>query len=276
MALEGNGHVRRAHLSDGDVLDVDVVVAALGAIRNTDWLRGAGLAADARGVVCDASCRVFSAEGVVLDDVFVAGDVARWPHPLFDGQLIAVEHWDNAVQQAAVAAHNMVRPAAERLAHKALPAFWSNQFGLNIKSVGLPTIADELIVTQGVPRELRFVAVYGARGRVVAAVAVNAPRWLPFYHDLIKARAPFPPALDAADAPAEAPIRPAGFPPPGHATHSATIAATGPGPSSPPPPEVSQPRPTLPTAAELQDPRVPPGPPPLGGAFGSPATGQRS
>jgi 3-phenylpropionate/trans-cinnamate dioxygenase ferredoxin reductase component len=173
MAMEGDGRLRRAHLSDGDVLDVDVAVVALGAVRNTEWLRGAGLAADARGVVCDASCRVFSAEGVVLDDVFVAGDVARWPHPLFEGQLIAVEHWDNAVKQAAVAAHNMVRPASERRAHKALPAFWSNQFGLNIKSVGLPTIADELVVTQGSPQDLHFVAVYGGAGRILAAVAVN-------------------------------------------------------------------------------------------------------
>ena len=100
------------------MLDVDAAVVALGAVRNTEWLRRAGLAADARGVVCDASCRVFSDEGVVLDDIFVAGDIARWPHPLFDGQLIAVEHWDNAVRQAAVAAHNMVRPPAERSAHR--------------------------------------------------------------------------------------------------------------------------------------------------------------
>jgi NADPH-dependent 2,4-dienoyl-CoA reductase/sulfur reductase-like enzyme len=266
MALEGDagGQLRRAHLSDGDTLDVDVAVVALGAIRNVEWLRGSGLAADGRGVVCDASCRVFNAEGVVLDDVFVAGDVARWPHPLFDGQLISVEHWDNAVKQAAVAAHNMVRPPVERRAHKALPAFWSNQFGINIKSVGLPSVADELIVTQGVPTELRFVAVYGARGRVVAAVAVNAPRWLPFYQHLVETRAPFPPPLDAADANLEAVVRPAGFPPPGHATHSSTIATTGPGPSSPAPPLEPPPRRSaVPTATELQDPRVPPGPHPL-------------
>ena len=264
LAMEGDGRLRRAHLSDGDVLDVDVAVVALGAVRNTEWLTGAGLAADARGVVCDASCRVFSAEGVVLDDVFVAGDVARWPHPLFEGQLIAVEHWDNAVKQAAVAAHNMVRPPSERRAHNALPAFWSNQFGLNIKSVGLPSIADELVVTQGSPQELRFVAVYGGAGRIVAAVAVNAPLWLDYYQEQIAARAPFPPPFDAVDAPAEPIIRPAGFPPRGHATHSPTAVATGPGPSSPAPPlEPPQIRPAAPTAAELQDPRVPPRPHPL-------------
>ena len=264
MAMEGGERLRKAHLSDGDVLDVDVAVVALGAIRNTGWLKGAGLAADGRGVACDASCRVFSAEGVVLDDVFVAGDVARWPHPLFDGQLITVEHWDNAVKQAAVAAHNMVRSPAERRAHKALPAFWSNQFGMNIKSVGLPSVADELVVTQGSVQERRFVAVYGARGRVVAAVAVNAPRWLEFYEGLIEARAPFPPTLNAPDAPAEPVVRPAGFPPPGHATHSATVTTTGPGPSSPEPSaEVPPARLATPSREALQDPRVPMRPHPL-------------
>ena len=46
QGLEGDaGHVRRAHLSDGTVLEVDVVVASLGSIRNVEWLDGAGLAA---------------------------------------------------------------------------------------------------------------------------------------------------------------------------------------------------------------------------------------
>lgn len=264
LALEGEGgRLRRARLSDGDTLDVDVAVMALGAVRNTEWLRGSGLAADGRGVVCDASCRVFSAEGVVLDDIFVAGDVARWPHPLFDGQLIAVEHWENAVAQAATAAHNMVCPPAERRAHKTLPAFWSNQFGLNIKSVGIPSLADEIVVTQGVVREGRFVAVYGGRGRIVAAVTVNAPRWLPFYKELIEARAPFPPELGVADPPPEAFVRPAGFPPPGQATHSPTVASTGPGPSSPPGSLAASSRQAEVTPETLRDPRVPVGPLPL-------------
>ena len=258
QALTGNGRVQRAHLSDGDVLDIDVAVMALGALRNVEWLRGAGLAADGRGVACDASCRVFSAEGVVLDDVFVAGDVARWPHPLFDGQLIAVEHWENAVKQAAVAAHNMVRPAAERQAHNALPAFWSNQFGLNIKSVGLPTIASEILVVQGSVPDHRFVAVYGGGGRVVAAVAVNAPRWLSYYQSLVETRAPFPPPREVVETPPNAVVRPAGFPLPGQATHSAVARSTGPGPSSPP--AVAPPPAAQPGAAELHDPRVPPHP----------------
>ena len=45
-ALKGDadGHVRQAQLSDGTTLDVDVVVASLGSIRNIEWLEGAELA----------------------------------------------------------------------------------------------------------------------------------------------------------------------------------------------------------------------------------------
>ncbi|HJU16195.1 MAG TPA: oxidoreductase C-terminal domain-containing protein, partial [Stellaceae bacterium] len=254
MALEGNGGggLRRAHLSDGDVLEVDLAVVALGAVRNVEWLRGAGLAADARGVVCDGACRAFDADGIVTDDVFVAGDVARWPHPLYDGELIAVEHWGNAVEQAATAAHNMLCAPSERRPHKPLPAFWSNQFGVNVKSIGLPSVAEEVVLTQGKVAERRFVAAYGRRGRIVAAVAVNMPRSLDTYRALIEAGAPFPPELCAADGPAELRPQPAGFPPRGQTTHSAGAVSTGPGPGTP---EASH--------AAPPDPRIPPGARPL-------------
>jgi hypothetical protein len=63
------------------VLDVDVAVIALGAVRKHGVADvSPGWPQMVAGVVCDASCRVFSGEGVVLDDVFVARDVARWPH----------------------------------------------------------------------------------------------------------------------------------------------------------------------------------------------------
>jgi NADPH-dependent 2,4-dienoyl-CoA reductase/sulfur reductase-like enzyme len=226
---------------------VEIAVVALGAVRNTEWLADSGLAADARGVVCDGACRAFDRDAIVTDDVFVAGDVARWPHPLFDGQLLAVEHWDNAVEQARTAAHNMIcRPEARR-AHKPLPAFWSNQFDLNIKSIGLPAMGDQVVITQGSVAEHRLVAAYGHRGRLVGAVSVDMPRALAGYEALIEAGAPFPPELNASDRPPERSAIAAGVPAPGFSTHSPTAAATGPGPSAPAPPVVN-----------ASDPRVPP------------------
>jgi NADPH-dependent 2,4-dienoyl-CoA reductase/sulfur reductase-like enzyme len=262
LSLEGdaNGKLCRARLSDGDTLEIDVAVVALGAIRNTEWLNGSGLAADERGVVCDAACRVFTQDAMVTDDIFAAGDVARWPHSLYDGQLIAVEHWGNAVEQAETAAHNMLCPPSARRPHKPLPTFWSNQFGVNIKSVGLPTIAEEIVITQGSVEDRRFVAAYGHAGKIVAALAVNAPRWLQGYQALIEAGAPFPPQLQATDGPAEVIPRPTGYPRRGQVTHSPTAVPTGPGPSAPEP--RIDPVPVSNGAASgaaLADPRVPAG-----------------
>ena len=122
-ALEGDakGHVRRARLSDGTTLDVDVVLASLGSIRNVEWLEGSGLAAGFWGVACDAGCRVFDIHGLVTNHVFVAGDIARSPHVLYDYQFLATEFWGNAVYGAEVAAHNMVCAETDRRPHLMVP-----------------------------------------------------------------------------------------------------------------------------------------------------------
>lgn len=227
--LEGDasGRLRRAHLSDGDTIEVDVAVAALGAIRNVDWLEGSGLAAGPWGVACDAGCRAFDMNGVVTDDVFVAGDVARFPHVLFGYQFLSLEHWGNAVAQAEIAAHNMVSTQTNRWPHLWVPVFWSAQFGANIKSVGVPTVADEVVVAQGSVEDRRFVAVYGRQGRIVAAVTFDQGKWLEFYRGLIEAGAPFPPSLRTVDRPSKMRPVPAEFPDRVVPAYQATVVVTG-------------------------------------------------
>jgi len=231
-ALEGeNGRLRVARLSDGSTLDVDVAVAALGGVRNVEWLEGSGLAAGPWGVACDAGCHAFDANGLVTEDVFVAGDVARAPHAAFGYQFLALEHWGNAVTQAEVAAHNMISHEASRWPHLSMPVFWSTQFGNEIKSVGVPSIADQVVVTQGSVRERRFVAAYGRRGRLVGAVTLNQAKWLEFYGRQIEMAAPFPPASRTVDQPAG--MRPvdAEFPTRPIPTQDATVVLTGHDPS---------------------------------------------
>ncbi|MBW8767727.1 MAG: FAD-dependent oxidoreductase [Geodermatophilales bacterium] len=190
-ALEGeNGRLRRARLSDGSTLDVDVAVAALGGVRNVEWLAGSGLAAGPWGVACDAGCRAFNANGLVTDDVFVAGDVARTPQPLFGYH-------------------------------------WSTQFSTEIKSVGVPNIADQVVVTQGSVADRRFVAAYGRRGRLVGAVTFDQSKWLEFYSRQIERGAAFPPASRTVDQPGELQPIAAEFPTRPIPTQGATAVLTG-------------------------------------------------
>ncbi|GGJ36854.1 NAD(P)/FAD-dependent oxidoreductase [Streptomyces brasiliensis] len=227
-ALRGHGHFTGAELSDGSRVDADVCVVAMGAVRNVEWLAESGLAAGPRGIACDAGCRAFNMYGIVTDDVFVAGDVSRFPHPLFDYQLLSLEHWHNAVEQAEVAAHNMIHPEPLRRPHLAVPAFWSSQFGLNIKSVGVPTFSDHVVIAQGSLEARRLAVVYGYRGRVTAAVTVDMAKSLEYYQDLIETAAQFPPVAGASDRPpaAEVPI-PSDVPDPSVLYHGPTVALTG-------------------------------------------------
>ncbi|WDO09617.1 FAD-dependent oxidoreductase [Streptomyces murinus] len=229
-ALEGDaaGRVRAVHLSDESVVEADVVVVSLGSQRNTEWLKGSGLGAGPRGIACDAGCRAFDFRGIVTDDVFVAGDVACSPHALFEYQFLSLEHWGNAVAQAETAAHNMICDGADRRPHLWMPAFWSSQFGVNIKSVGVPPMGEELMITQGSTAERRFVGVYGHKGRVVAAVSFDNTRWLEFYQRAIERGAPFPveyPTLDRR--PENRHPVPADFPDPSLPTHGPMVTLSG-------------------------------------------------
>src|SRR5215469_4410488 len=226
---DGNGHLRQAHLSDGTVIDADVAVAALGSIRNTEWMRDSGLAVGIWGVACDAGCRAFDVNAVTTEDIFAAGDIARFPHPLYGYQFLALEHWGNAVTQAEVAAHNMVSPPDDQWPHLATPVFWSQQFGANIKSVGVPTCADHVALAQGSIPERRFVAAYGLRGRMTAAVSFDHGMWLGFYQNMIEAAEPFPPAFPEVDEPSYRQPLPAQIDP--HESFHATVAVTGHDPS---------------------------------------------
>jgi NADPH-dependent 2,4-dienoyl-CoA reductase/sulfur reductase-like enzyme len=227
LSGDAHGQLRCAHLSDGSTIDTEVAVVALGAIRNTEWLRDSGLAAGTFGVGCDAGCRAFDINAIVTDDVFVAGDIARFPHPLYSYQFLSLEHWGNAVGQARVAAHNMICATTSRLPHVAVPTFWSSQFGVNIKSVGVPSAAEEVTITQGSLDEASFVAAYGKAGQLVAAVAFNQAKWMEFYQHLIEQAAAFPLKLPGALHPIPNPPVPATFPDPRQLTHEATVILTG-------------------------------------------------
>ena len=212
-ALSGeNGRVRRAHLRSGETVETDLVIVALGAIRDTEWLAASGLAADPGGLTCDGACRVLSTTGEPDPAIYAAGDVARWPNPLYGDRPMTVEHWGNAVDQARHAAANMLAGPAAQRPYRHLPSFWSSQFGVNIKLAGLTEGADSLAIVQGTRASHRFLAVYGRGGCTVAALSVDQARWLPAYAEAVAAGMPFPPVLGATDQPRIETLAP-GFPP---------------------------------------------------------------
>ncbi|GAA3118879.1 hypothetical protein GCM10020254_77390 [Streptomyces goshikiensis] len=93
----------------------------------------------------------------------------------------------------------MLSESTDRRPHIWVPAFWSTQFGVNIKSVGVPPMGTEIMIIQGSRAERRFTGVYGYQGRVIGAVTFDNCRWLQFYQQQIEATAPFPPPFPTVD-----------------------------------------------------------------------------
>jgi 3-phenylpropionate/trans-cinnamate dioxygenase ferredoxin reductase subunit len=121
----------------------------------------------------------------------------------------------------------MVCDPMDRRAHLIIPAFWSGQFGVNIKSVGVPSFGDEIVFTQGSVKDRRFAAVYGLRGRIVGAVTFNHGKWLPYYETQIARSGPFPPHPAGFDLPGDMRVRAAEFPARGVPTGTPDVVLTG-------------------------------------------------
>lgn len=189
--MEGGERVERVRLSDGTVLDVDLVVVGVGVAPNTDWLEGSGLTID-NGVVCDAAC--LAAPGVVA-----AGDVARWPNGRF-GEVMRVEHWDNAIEMGAHAARTLVAEPGRAEPFAPIPWFWSDQYDRKVQLAGRSGSGDLVEVVSGSIEERRFVAFYGRGGRVVGVLGMNQPAKVMRWRSLIEDGATWDDALATAKA----------------------------------------------------------------------------
>lgn len=166
--LVGTDHVEGVRLADGEVIAAEVVVVGIGVVPSTGWIDGSGLTVD-NGVVVDETLE--AAPGVVA-----AGDIARFPSRRF-GELIRVEHWENAIQMGEAAARRLlVRDPSDAAVYDPVPWFWSDQYDRKIQLAGRSGPDDDVEVVHGSTDERRFVALYGRGGRVVGVLGMNRPR----------------------------------------------------------------------------------------------------
>jgi NADPH-dependent 2,4-dienoyl-CoA reductase/sulfur reductase-like enzyme len=175
------------HLSDGSVLEADVVVVGVGVTPAVNWLEDSGLTL-VNGVMC--SDRLFAADRVVA-----AGDVARWTHIQLDED-IRIEHWTNAAEGGALAAHNLIAGSAAAVPYTPVPFFWSDQYQAKIQVIGRPDPEDEVVVVDGSAEDRKLVALYRRGDRLSAALGISRARQLMAYRPLLAAAASFDEALE--------------------------------------------------------------------------------
>jgi 3-phenylpropionate/trans-cinnamate dioxygenase ferredoxin reductase component len=142
-------------------LEVDGIVAGIGAQPNVELAQTAGLAVN-NGIVVDPYLRTSH------PDVYAAGDVAvYWQSAL--GQRRRVEHEDNATTMGRCAGRAM---AGEREPYEHLPYFYSDMFDLGYEAVGDVDARLEVVAEWEEPFR-KGVLTYHGDGRVRGALLWN-------------------------------------------------------------------------------------------------------
>ncbi|MCB0995749.1 MAG: hypothetical protein KDB21_11695, partial [Acidimicrobiales bacterium] len=103
----------------------------------------------------------------------------------FGGEVMRVEHWDNAVEMGAHAARRLLADDHEAEAYEPVPWFWSDQYDRKIQLAGRPRPDDDFEIVTGTVEERRFAAIYGRAGRLTGVLGFNRPRHVMQYRQLI-------------------------------------------------------------------------------------------
>ncbi|MER6219143.1 FAD-dependent oxidoreductase [Streptomyces sp900105755] len=163
-----DGMVLAARTDDGEEHPAHDVLAAIGAAPRVGLAEAAGLEladrAQGGGIVVDERLRTSDS------DIYAAGDVAAFPHALFDTRL-RVEHWANALNGGPAAARSML---GQDLAYDRVPYFFTDQYDLGMEYSGwAPPGSYDQVVIRGDAGKREFIAFWVREGRVLAGMNVN-------------------------------------------------------------------------------------------------------
>ncbi len=180
--FEGTDKVTGVKVAGGEVIPADLVVVGVGVRPNTELAEKAGIEVatpeNGSGIVTGADLQSSAA------DVYAAGDVVRWDHPLF-GRSVRVEHWQNAIDTGNTVAKAMLGQDA---AHDAIPYFFTDQFDLGMEYAGdVPRGTTYQVVFRGDPKSGAYLVFWlDTDHHVLAGMHVNTWDTIDAVRDLIR------------------------------------------------------------------------------------------
>lgn len=127
-ALHGKDKVSEAETTSGRRLPCDFVVAAIGVSPASEFLAGSGIALENGRIAVDERLRTSA------PNVYAAGDVTSFYDPVF-ARRRHIEHWDSAIKQGRLAAHNML---GRRLRYDEVSYFFADLGDVNFTVLGAP------------------------------------------------------------------------------------------------------------------------------------------
>jgi len=159
----GNGVVSDVLLESGRSIKTDMILVGIGVEPELTLMRATPIQLE-DGVLVDSGLQTS------VPGIFAAGDIARYPDAL-TGKRRRIEHWNNAVEQAKLAARNMTG-AGET--YREPPYFFSDMFDLSWEFWGDSAHADEVRYMGDVANG-SFSAWWTDEGHVTATFVLNRP-----------------------------------------------------------------------------------------------------
>lgn len=153
------GRVKAAELSDGRVIDADMVIVGIGVTPNDRLAGDAGLEVQ-NGIVVDSFGRTSDPA------IFAMGDCAVQD---WKGQQVRIESVQNAVDQAEAVAAIL---AGGSEPYRPKPWFWSDQYDVKLQIAGFNLGYDETVVRPGA-RDGSLSVWYFHAGDFIAVDAIN-------------------------------------------------------------------------------------------------------
>jgi NADPH-dependent 2,4-dienoyl-CoA reductase/sulfur reductase-like enzyme/nitrite reductase/ring-hydroxylating ferredoxin subunit len=171
--FEGEEAVKTVVLKNGIRIDADLALIGIGVKPNTGHLQNMPKETD--GSIRTDAC--FCA----ADDVYAAGDIARFPD-WRSGEHIRIEHWRTAEQQGRDAALHM---AGKPTVNMNVPFFWTKQANLSIRYVGHAQDWDEIIFNGDIASR-SFIAFYIRNNEVRAAAGCKRDKQMAAIMELMR------------------------------------------------------------------------------------------
>ena len=177
--FRGDGRLEAAALDDGSELACGLAVVGVGIRPNQELAAEAGLAVE---------------DGVLVDEfgetshghVYAAGDVARFPDPVF-GDRVRVEHWDHAKAHGRRVGRNL---AGEREPYDHLSYFFTDVFDLSVNVFGRPAGADRTVRRGEILDGEGGIVLCGSDGRLCGALLFNDTDSMDACRELVRRRPP--------------------------------------------------------------------------------------
>lgn len=172
----GDGAVR---LDNGVTIDCDLVIAATGVTPQSALADAAGIDTSEGRIVVDAQMRTS------VENIFAAGDVALAYNSLA-GRPVAVEHWQDAIDQGEIAGAGAAGHARE---WDAVPGFWTT---IGESTLKYHAWGDGFDRARLVEHDDGFTVWYEADGATVGVLTHNVDDDYDRGEDLIRRKSPIP------------------------------------------------------------------------------------